>query len=157
MTEAAACQTLIEGYLKARGYRRFRAADGECVITVASEAGSFPLYLRPSASSAPAIKVRARSGRAFPHAERVRLLEAVNRFNDHNGWLTASVRDTADGARLRVVGNSRFAVDEDTDMQTFSRFVDRSMVSAVILFEAIQEEMKLPSPQELKQWFERTS
>lgn len=144
---------LIEKYLRMRGFRRYRADDGECMIAVASDAGAFRFYLRPS-TSAEVVKVRARSDRRLPGEQRARLLEVANRFNDHNQWLTASVREGTDAGYLRVVGNSRFWVTDGTDLDTFARFVDMSLASAAALFEAVDAELQLPTPEQLQRWFD---
>ena len=51
MGNTSAAQELIDKYLRLRGYRQYRAEDGECLITVASEVGAFWFYLRESCSA----------------------------------------------------------------------------------------------------------
>lgn len=92
----------------------------------------------------------------FPTAERGRLLEWVNRWNDHNPWLTASVRRTADGSQLRIVGNSTLFVVLDSEFPVLRRSVDLSLGAALKLFEAVNDGMVLPSTTQLEQWFDWT-
>jgi len=148
-------QVLIEKYLRERRNRFYRADDGEFVILVGSTTAPFQMFMRARGTAPTVVKIRARWSMRFPRAERNRLLELVNKWNDHNQWLTASIRDTHDGTDLRVVGNSRIAVDENVDFSTFRWFVDLSVASAAKLFEEVAAEMKLPSPSEFEKWFEQ--
>ena len=75
----------------------------------------------------------------------------MNRFNDRNALLTATVRESHDSSALRVVGNGRFWVAEDDDFGPFVRFIDVSLASIVELFESVYEEvLQLPSAAELE-------
>jgi hypothetical protein len=84
------------------------------------------------------------------YTKRFRLHDCVNRFNDRNKLLTATVRESDDSSALGVVGNSRFWVRDEDDFGPFVRFVDMSLASAVKLVERVYEEMELPSAAELE-------
>lgn len=146
---------MIERYLGERRYRFFRADDGECLVFISSQAGPFPVYLQARSSDPNVVKLRARTEVQFSHAERSRLLEWVNRWNENNAWLTASVRPTADGSHLRIVGNSTFFVVVDSEFPVLRRFADLALAAALKLFEAVKTELVLPSPSQLEKWFER--
>jgi hypothetical protein len=90
----------------------------------------------------------------FPVAERGRLLELVNRWNDGNQWLSASIRAGQGAGRLRIVGNSRLSITGDGDFAVFARMADLAIASAAKLFEELDTEMKLPSAEQLEKWFE---
>ena len=145
---------MIERYLREQGYRFFRAEDGECLVFMSSKTGPFQLYLRTRSGAPNVVKFGVRTGLQFPSGERGRLLELVNRWNDQNPWLTASVRPTADGSQLRVVGNSTFFVVLDSEFAVLRRFADLSLGAALKLFEAVNAEMTLPSTTQLEEWFE---
>ena len=147
-------QQMIERYAKKRSHRLFRAEDGEYLILTESTVGPFRAYMHPRGSSPDVVKCCASPFVSFPHLERDRLLELVNRFNNRNQWLTASVRDTHDMSRLRVVGNSRLSLSDEADFGVFVRFVDLSLETAAKLFETVDREMKLPSPAELQHWIQ---
>lgn len=147
-------QLLIEKYLREQGYRFFRAEDGECLVFISSKAGPFQVHMRTRSGAPNVVKFGARAGMRFPLAERGRLLELVNRWNDQDPWLTASVRPTADGSQLRVVGNSTFFVVLDAEFPVLRRFADLSLASALKLFELLNSEMRLPSAAQLEEWFE---
>jgi Putative bacterial sensory transduction regulator len=147
-------QLMIKRYARTRGERLFRAYEGQYLILQDSARGHFPVYLRPHGSSPDAVELCARWSARLAHAERIRLLELVNRFNDRNQWLTASVRDTNDASALTVVGRSRFCITDEVDFGAFARFVDLSLASAAKLFEAVYAEMKLPSSAEIGRRFQ---
>lgn len=149
-------QVMIERYLREQRYRFFRAEDGECLVFMSSKAGPFQLHLRTRNGAPNVVKFGVRAGLRFPLEERGRLLEWVNRWNDQNQWLTASVRPTTDGSQLRVVGNSTLFVVLDSEFAVLRRFADLSLASATKLFEAVNNEMALPSPTQLEEWFEWT-
>lgn len=146
-------QRMIERYFRKRGYRIYRAFDGECLAIVASAAGVFRVYMRVSSASPDVVKLRARTSVDFPVAERGRLLELVNKWNDGNQWLSASIRDGQE-SRLRIVGNSRLSITGDGDFAVFARMADLAIASAAKLFEELDTEMKLPSAEQLEKWFE---
>ena len=147
-------QAMIERYLHERRYRFFRAEDGECLVFISSKAGPFQVYLGAGSSAPNVVKLRARPGLQFPTAERSRLLEWANRWNDRNPWLTASVRRTADGSHLRIVGNSTLFVVLDSEFPVLRRSIDLSLGAALRLFEAVNDEMVLPSATQLERWFD---
>jgi len=149
-------QVMIERYGELRGQRLFHADGGEYLLRRNSAAGQFHVYLRARGSSPDVVEFRARSFARFPHAERTRLLEWVNRFNDCIQWLPASVRSSRYSADLAVVGNSRFCVADEGDFGAFVRFADLFLAVAAKLFEGVDAEMKLPSPDELELWFQRS-
>jgi hypothetical protein len=147
-------QRMIERYFRKRGYRIYRADDGECLAIVASAAGVFRVYMRMSTATPDVVKLRARTAVDFPVAERGRLLELVNRWNDGNQWLSASIRAGQAASRLRIVGNSRLSITGDGDFAVFARMADLAIASAAKLFEELDTEMKLPSAEQLEKWFE---
>lgn len=144
---------MIERYLRERRYRFFRSDDGEYLVFISSQAGQFPVYMLSRSSDPNVVTLRARTQAQFPHAERGRLLEWVNRWNDKNPWLTASVRPTTDGSRLRVVGHSPFFVVVDSEFPVLRRFADLAFAAALKLFEAVRTELVVPSPAQLEAWF----
>jgi hypothetical protein len=149
-------QAMIEHYAELRRQRLFHAHGGDYVLRRDSAAGRFHVYLRARGSSPDVVEFRARSFTRFPHAERTRLLEWVNRFNDRIQWLPASVRNSRYSADLAVVGNSRFCVADAGDFAAFVRFADLFLAVAAKLFEGVDAEMKLPTPAELELWFQRS-
>lgn len=154
MTGTGIGQTMIERYLREQRYRFDRADDGDYLAFISSGAGHFQVYLRSRVSSPNVVRFAARSGMEFAHADRNRLLEWANSWNDRDPWVTASIRDTHDGSQLRIVGNSTVFVAKDSELPVFRRFADLSFASAVKLFEAADSEMNLPSPTDLQRWFE---
>jgi hypothetical protein len=112
------------------------------------------VYMGTRGSSPDVVTLRAHWSARCAHTERIRLDECVNRFNDRNKLLTASVRERHDSSALEVVGNSRFWVRDEDDFRPFVRFVDMSLASAVKLFEGVYAEMELPSAAELARWFQ---
>ena len=147
-------QALIERYAKTRRERLFHSNGNEFVILQDSARGHFPVYMRARDSSPDVVSLRARWSAGFAHAERIRVHELVNRFNDRNKWLTASIRETHDRSALRVVGNFRFWVRDEVDFAAFVRFVDLSLAAATKLFEAVYAEATLSSPAELERCFQ---
>lgn len=157
---------MIQRYATMRGGRLFHAngeeANGkEAVILQDSARGHFPVYLSARGSSptherlreeqrADVIQLRAHWLARCVHSKRFRLHDCVNRFNDRNALLTATVGESHDSSALRVVGNGRFRVAGDDDFGPFVRFVDVSLASIVELFESVYEEMQLPSAAELE-------
>jgi len=96
------------------------------------------------------VELRAHWSARCVQSNRVRLHECVNRFNDRNKLLTASVRESHLSPALTVVGKSRFWIRDDDDFRPFVRFIDMSLASAVKLFEFVYEEMNVPSAAELE-------
>jgi hypothetical protein len=148
-------QLLIERYAKLRRERLFHANLGEAngeeyVILQDSARGHFPVYLSARGSSPDVVQLRAHFLARRAHTKRFRLHDCVNRFNDRNKLLTATVRESDDSSALGVVGNSRFWVRDEDDFGPFVRFVDMSLASAVKLVERVYEEMELPSAAELE-------
>lgn len=146
-------QLMIERYAKTRRERLFRADGGECLILQDSARGHFPVYMGTRGSSPDVVTLRAHWSARCAHTERIRLDECVNRFNDRNKLLTASIRESHGSSALEVVGNSRFWVRDEDDFRPFVRFVDMSLTSAAKLFEGVYAEMELPSSAELARWF----
>ncbi|HUL98424.1 MAG TPA: YbjN domain-containing protein [Mycobacterium sp.] len=140
MTTRGIGQVMIERYARTRGERLFRADGGEYLILQDSARGHFPVYMRATGSSPDVVKLRARWSAGLARADRSRLLEWVNHFNDRDAWLMASVRDAHDPAALRVVVNSRFYVADEADFGAFARFVDLSLASAAEVFEGVYAE-----------------
>jgi Putative bacterial sensory transduction regulator len=147
-------QLMINRYARTRGERLFRADDGGYLMLQDSARGHFPVYLRPHDSSPDVVELCARWSARLAHAERSRLLEWVNRFNDRNPWLTASVRDTNDASAPTVVGNSRFCITNEVDFGAFARFVDLSLASATKLFEGVYAEIKLSPSDDIERRFQ---
>lgn len=145
-------QPMIDRYLAMRGHRIYRADDGERLIEMTSTAGTFRVYLDVSRAASNVLTIRARSSAQYSAAERTRLLETVNRWNDRHHWLPASVRDGR-SSRLRVVGNGRFSITDETDFGAFARYADLAIAFAAKLFERVDAEMRLPSANQLEQWF----
>jgi hypothetical protein len=151
---------MIERYAKTRRERLFRASGEEFVILQDSARGHFPAYLGARGSStderlreerlADLVELRAHWSARCVQSNRVRLHECVNRFNDRNKLLTASVRESHLSPALTVVGKSRFWIRDDDDFRPFVRFIDMSLASAVKLFEFVYEEMNVPSAAELE-------
>ena len=146
---------MIERYAKVRRERLFHsngeAANGEeYVILQDSARGHFPVYLSARGSSPDVVQLRAHFSARRAHTKRFRLHDCVNRFNDRDKLLTATVRESHDSSALGVVGDSRFWVRDEGDFGPFVRFVDMSLASAVKLVERVYEEMELPSAAELE-------
>ena len=146
---------MIERYAKMRRERLFHsngeAANGEeYVILQDSARGHFPVYLSARGSSPDVVQLRAHFSARRAHTKRFRLHDCVNRFNDRDKLLTATVRESHDSSALGVVGDSRFWVRDEGDFGPFVRFVDMSLASAVKLVERVYEEMELPSAAELE-------
>jgi hypothetical protein len=151
---------MIQRYAKMRRERLFHAngaeangeeANGEeYVILQDSARGHFPVYLSARGSSPDVVQLRAHFSARCAHTKRFRLHDCVDRFNDRNKLLTATVRESHDSSALGVVGKSRFWVRDEGDFGPFVRFVDMSLASAVKLVERVYEEMKLPSAAELE-------
>jgi hypothetical protein len=146
---------MIERYAKMRRERLFHstgeAANGEeYVILQDSARGHFPVYLSARGSSPDVVQLRAHFSARRAHTKRFRLHDCVNRFNDRDKLLTATVRESHDSSALGVVGDSRFWVRDEGDFGPFVRFVDMSLALAVQLVESVYEEMQLPSAAELE-------
>jgi len=146
---------MIERYAKVRRERLFHsngeAANGEeYVILQDSARGHFPVYLSARGSSPDVVQLRAHFSARRAHTKRFRLHDCVNRFNDRDKLLTATVRESHDSSALGVVGDSRFWVRDEGDFGPFVRFVDMSLALAVQLVESVYEEMQLPSAAELE-------
>ena len=146
---------MIERYAKVRRERLFHsngeAANGEeYVILQDSARGHFPVYLSARGSSPDVVQLRAHFSARRAHTKRFRLHDCVNRFNDRDKLLTATVRESHDSSALGVVGDSRFWVRDEGDFGPFVRFVDMSLALAVQLVENVYEEMQLPSAAELE-------
>ena len=146
---------MIERYAKMRRERLFHstgeAANGEeYVILQDSARGHFPVHLSARGSSPDVVQLRAHFSARRAHTMRFRLHDCVNRFNDRNKLLTATVRESHDSSALGVVGGSRFWVRDEGDFGPFVRFVDMSLALAVQLVESVYEEMQLPSAAELE-------
>jgi|HubBroStandDraft_3_1064219.scaffolds.fasta_scaffold173408_2 hypothetical protein len=146
---------MIERYAKMRRERLFHstgeAANGEeYVILQDSARGHFPVYLSARGSSPDVVQLRAHFSARRAHTKRFRLHDCVNRFNDRDKLLTATVRESHDSSALGVVGGSRFWVRDEGDFGPFVRFVDMSLALAVQLVESVYEEMQLPSAAELE-------
>ena len=146
---------MIERYAKMRRERLFHsngeAANGEeYVILQDSARGHFPVYLSARGSSPDVVQLRAHFSARRVHTKRFRLHDCVNRFNDRDKLLTATVRESHDSSALGVVGDSRFWVRDEGDFGPFVRFVDMSLALAVQLVENVYEEMQLPSAAELE-------
>jgi hypothetical protein len=146
---------MIERYAKMRRERLFHsngeAANGaEYVILQDSARGHFPVYLSARGSSPDVVQLRAHFSARRAHTKRFRLHDCVNRFNDRDNLLTATVRESHDASALEVVGDSRFWVRDEGDFGPFVRFVDMSLALAVQLVESVYEEMQLPSASELE-------
>ena len=146
---------MIERYAKMRRERLFHsngeAANGaEYVILQDSARGHFPVYLSARGSSPDVVQLRAHFSARRAHTKRFRLHDCVNRFNDRDKLLTATVRESHDSSALGVVGDSRFWVRDEGDFGPFVRFVDMSLALAVQLVESVYEEMQLPSATELE-------
>jgi hypothetical protein len=146
---------MIERNAKKRRERLFHstgeAANGEeYVILQDSARGHFPVYLSARGSSPDVVQLRAHFSARRAHTKRFRLHDCVNRFNDRDKLLTATVRESHDSSALGVVGDSRFWVRDEGDFGPFVRFVDMSLALAVQLVESVYEEMQLPSAAELE-------
>jgi len=146
---------MIQRYAKMRRERLFHsngeAANGEeYVILQDSARGHFPVYLSARGSSPDVVQLRAHFSARRAHTKRFRLHDCVNRFNDRDKLLTATVRESHDSSALGVVGDSRFWVRDEGDFGPFVRFVDMSLALAVQLVENVYEEMQLPSAAELE-------
>ena len=146
---------MIERFAKMRRERLFHsngeAANGaEYVILQDSARGHFPVYLSARGSSPDVVQLRAHFLARHAHTKRFRLHDCVNRFNDRDKLLTATVRESHDSSALGVVGDSRFWVRDEGDFGPFVRFVDMSLALAVQLVEIVYEEMQLPSAAELE-------
>ena len=146
---------MIQRYAKMRRERLFHsngeAANGEeYVILQDSARGHFPVYLSARGSSPDVVQLRAHFSARRAHTKRFRLHDCVNRFNDRDTLLTATVRESHDSSALGVVGDSRFWVRDEGDFGPFVRFVDMSLALAVQLVESVYEEMQLPSAAELE-------
>ena len=146
---------MIERYAKMRRERLFHsngeAANGEeYVILQDSARGHFPVYLSARGSSPDVVQLRAHFSARRAHTKRFRLHDCVNRLNDRDKLLTATVRESHDSSALGVVGDSRFWVRDEGDFGPFVRFVDMSLALAVQLVESVYEEMQLPSAAELE-------
>ena len=146
---------MIERYAKMRRERLFHSngevANGEeYVILQDSARGHFPVYLSARGSSPDVVQLRAHFSARRAHTKRFRLHDCVNRFNDRDKLLTATVRESHDSSALGVVGDSRFWVRDEGDFGPFVRFVDMSLALAVQLVENVYEEMQLPSAAELE-------
>jgi hypothetical protein len=148
---------MIERYARKRGRWLYGSDDGAYLMFENSLAGRFPVHLSASGSTPDFVTLRAHSSARFARAERTRLLEWVNRFNDRTQRLTASVMDSADSSGLRIVGSGRFCVSGKTDFNIFTKFVDQTLASAAELFEGVEAEMELPSAAELQKWFQLSS
>jgi len=146
---------MIERYAKMRRERLFHSTDDaangeEYVILQDSARGHFPVYLSARGSSPDVVQLRAHFSARRAHTKRFRLHDCVNRFNDRDKLLTATVRESHDSSALGVVGGSRFWVRDEGDFGPFVRFVDMSLALAVQLVESVYEEMQLPSAAELE-------
>lgn len=135
---------MIKRYAQTRSERLFRASGGESLMLQDSARGHFPVYLSSRGSSPDVVTLRAHWSRCA-RTERIRLHERVNRFNDRNKLLTASICESHGTSALEVVGKSRFWVRDEDDFAPLSRFIDMSLASAVRLFEGLYAEVRLSS------------
>jgi hypothetical protein len=149
--------SLIQRYAKKRKESLCRDDSGQYLILVDSPIGQFTVYLRAQGTAPDVVKITARSSARYPVTERSRLVEWVNRFNQGNQWMTATVQDAPDSPHVQVVGTNLLCVSGHKDFGAFRAFVDMSVVSGYKLFRSVDEEMKLPSAAELEQWFRISS
>jgi hypothetical protein len=156
MNDAQIGDSLIEDYAKRLGECLFRDESGQYLV-VDSPIGQFAVYLRTQGTSPDVVKVTARWSGRYPVTERTRLVEWVNRFNQGNQWLTATVQDAPDSPHVQIVGTNLLCVSGPEDFGAFRAFVDMSLVSAYKLFKAVDAEMELPSASELDAWFRISS
>ncbi|MGE5696133.1 MAG: hypothetical protein ACM4D3_13140 [Candidatus Sericytochromatia bacterium] len=133
--------TVIERYAKTRGIRLIRAGEGEFLMLQDSARGHFPVYMHARGSSRDGISLRAHWSAGLGRAELSLLHECVKRFNDHNPWLTASVREGPGSFALRIVGHIRFRATDEADFGVFARFLDMSLSTAARLFERVYSDM----------------
>jgi hypothetical protein len=145
--------SLIEKYAKKLEEPLFRDDSGQYLVLVDSPIGQFPVYLKAQGTAPDVVKVTARWSARYPVTERTRLVEWVNRFNQGNQWLTATVQDAPDSPHVQVVGTNLLCVTGPRDFGPFRAFVDMSLLSAYKLFKAVDAEMELPSVSELDEWF----
>jgi hypothetical protein len=157
MTRTGIGDALIEKYARKLREWLFRDDSGQYLMQIDSPIGQFPVYLRSQGTGPDVVKITARSSARYPVTERTRLVEWVNRFNQGNQWLTATVLDAPDSPHVQVVGTNLMCVSGRKDFGAFRAFVDMSLVSAYKLFKAVDEEMNLPSPAELHEWFRISS
>jgi hypothetical protein len=141
---------MIERYAKMRRERLFHPNRDESVLLQDSARGHFPVYLSARGASPDVVQLRAHTSAGCAHTKRFRLHEFVNRFNDRNKLLTASVRESHESSPLGVVASGRFWVRDDGDFRPFVRFVDMSLASAVELVESVYEEVRAPCAAELE-------
>jgi hypothetical protein len=157
MSKTGIGDSLIEKYAKRLEEWLFRDDDGQYLMLVDTPLGQFPVYLRSQGTGPDVVKVSARSQARYPVTERTRLVEWVNRFNQGNQWMTATVQDAPDSPHVQVVATNLLCVTGHKDFGAFRAFVDMSLVSAYKLFKAADAEMALPTPTELEEWFRISS
>lgn len=137
---------LIERYLCTRGRRYFRGRhDGEFFFVVNTDR-RLHVHLEIPLLHPDVVTVRVTPACFFPVAERQRLVEFADTWNEQNRDVTAVVHGSSDPRRIGVEAEQSRRIGESVRFEDFAAFADRATAAAVDLFSRLTPTGELPSP-----------
>ncbi|HEY7052777.1 MAG TPA: hypothetical protein VH496_11700 [Mycobacterium sp.] len=126
---------LIERYLLSRGRRYFRGHhDGEYffILTVGDERLHVHLELAPTDPDR--LTIRVAPSYFFPAADRARLVEFVDSWNQSPHRVAAVIHESSDPTRLGVSAENTSLIALDVSFDDFAGLVDQTIGSSIRLF-----------------------
>lgn len=125
---------LIERYLCTRGRRYFRGRhDAEFFFVVNAER-RLHVHLEIPPTNPDVFTVRVTPACFYPAADRTRLNDFADSWNEHDRDVTAIVHDSSDPRRIGVTAEQSRWVGEQVRFDDFADFADRATTAAVALF-----------------------
>jgi hypothetical protein len=146
MTTEPLATDLIERYLRSRGRRYFRGQhDGAFFFVAKAIPRPLHVHLEISPAQREVLTIRIDPACFFPAADRTRLAQIAEAWNQRNHDVTAVVHGSSDPDRIGVVAAQQAWIVHDVRFEEFASFVDRTIAAAIDLFAAMAPAAELPS------------
>jgi hypothetical protein len=138
---------LIERYLCTRARRYFRGRhDGEFFFVLNTDL-RLHVHLEIPSLHPDVFTIRVTPACFFPAAERTRLTNLADAWNEQNRDVTAIVHGSSDPQRIGVMAEQSRWVGEQVRFDDFAAFADRATGAALDLFSRLTPAAELPAPQ----------
>jgi hypothetical protein len=144
---------MIEAYLEARGLRFFRSQeDNEFLVLFAVGTRQLHVHLQATGLDNDLFSIWVTTADTYSADYRWRLLELVNQWNRDRRWPSASVRETADPARISLFGENHYPLSEGIHFDACAAFADCTIATSATLFEEVTHALELPSAASMESW-----
>jgi hypothetical protein len=146
MTNEPHYANLIERYLCTCGVRFFRPEhDGEYSFVVDAHPRRLNAHLKMSPSFGDVLTVRVTPACLFSVDQRPWLTQFADAWNKQGREVSAIVHCTSNPQRIGVLARRSQWIREGISFEDFATFADRTIASAIDLFEGLTPVVELPS------------